>query len=100
MAVCRLLCFLKQTKRSVKLLDSLLAETYIIDVVNRNKIKNDAELNDLFKILASGIGGLTNPQRLANTFQSVKNVSVSPATIKKYIECLSDAFASGAMQPL
>ena len=83
---------LKTDEEKVKLLDSLLAETYIIDVVNRNKIKNDAELNDLFKILASGIGGLTNPQRLANTFLSVKNVSVSPATIKKYIECLSDAF--------
>lgn len=83
---------LKTEEEKVKLLDSLLAETYIIDVVNRNKIKNYSELNDLFKILASGIGGLTNPQRLSNTFQSVKNVSISPATIKKYIECLSDAF--------
>ena len=83
---------LKTDEEKVKLLDSLLAETYIIDVVNRNKIKNDAELNALFKILASGIGGLTNPQRLANTFQSVKNVSINPATIKKYIECLADAF--------
>ena len=83
---------LKTEEEKVKLLDSLLAETYIIDVVNKNKIKNDSELNDLFKILASGIGGLTNPQRLSNTFQSVKNVSISPATIKKYIECLSDAF--------
>lgn len=83
---------LKTEEEKVKLLDSLLAETYIIDVVNRNKIKNDSELNDLFKILASGIGGLTNPQRLSNTFQSVKNVSISPATIKKYTECLSDAF--------
>ena len=83
---------LKTEEEKVKLLDSLLAETYIIDVVNRNKIKNDSELNDLFKILASGIGGLTNPQRLSNTFQSVKNVSISPATIKKSSECLSDAF--------
>lgn len=83
---------LKTEEEKVKLLHSLLAETYIIDVVNRNKIKNDSELNDLFKILASGIGGLTNPQRLSNTFQSVKNVSISPATIKKYIECFSDAF--------
>lgn len=83
---------LKTEEEKVKLLDRLLAETYIIDVVNRNKIKNDSELKDLFKILASGIGGLTNPQRLSNTFQSVKNVSISPATIKKYIECLSDAF--------
>lgn len=58
----------KTEEEKVRLLNSLLTETYMIDVINRNKIKNDAELNDLFKILASGIGGLTNPQRLANTF--------------------------------
>ena len=82
----------KTEEEKVRLLNSLLTETYMIDIINRNKIKNDAELNDLFKILASGIGGLTNPQRLANTFQSVKNVSISSATIKKYIEYLADAF--------
>ena len=83
---------LKTEEEKVKLLNSLLTETYMIDIINRNKIKNDAELNDLTKILASGIGGLTNPQRLANTFLSVKNVSISSATIKKYIEYLTDAF--------
>lgn len=82
----------KKEEEKVRLLNSLLTETYMIDVINRNKIKNNAKLNDLFKILASGIGGLTNPQRLANTFQSVKNVSISSATIKKYIEYLADAF--------
>lgn len=82
----------KTDEEKVKLLNSLLSETYMIDVINRNKLKNDAELNDLFKILASGIGGLTNPQRLSNTFQSVKKISISPATIKKYIEFLADAF--------
>ena len=82
----------KTEEEKVRLLNSLLTKTYMIDVINRNKIKNDAELYDLFKILASGIGGLTNPQRLANTFQSVKNVSISSATIKKYIEYLADAF--------
>lgn len=76
----------------MKLLTSLLTETYMIDVINRNKVKNDAEINDLFKILASGIGGLTNPQRLSNTFQSVKNITISSSTIKKYIEYLADAF--------
>lgn len=64
----------KTEEEKVRLLNSLLTETYMIDVINRNKIKNDAELNDLFKILASGIGGLTNPQRLANTFFSGKYI--------------------------
>ena len=82
----------KTDEEKVKLLNSLLTETYMIDIINRNNVKNDTELNDLVKILASGIGGLTNPQRLANTFQSVKNVSISSATIKKYIGYLIDAF--------
>lgn len=82
----------KADEDKVKLLNSLVSETYVIDIINRNKVKSDAELNDLLKILASGIGGLTNPQRLSNTFQSVKKVSISSATIKRYIEYFSDAF--------
>lgn len=82
----------KTDEEKVKLLNSLLSETYVIDVINRNKVKNDAELNDLLRILASGIGGLTNPLRLANTFQSVNNVGISANTIKKYIEYLAYAF--------
>lgn len=82
----------KTEKEKEKTLNSLLTETYMTDVINRNKVKNDAEINDLFKILASSIGGLTNPQRLANTFQSVKNITISAVTIKKYIEFLGDAF--------
>ena len=82
----------KTDEEKAKLLSRLLAETYLIDVVDRNKVKNDSELNDLLKILASGIGGLTNPQRLSNTFKSVNGVQISPATIKRYIEYLLDAF--------
>ncbi len=82
----------KTEEEKVRLLNSLLTETYMIDVINRNKVKNDAEINDLFKILASGIGALTNPQRLSNTFQSVKNISISASTIKRYIDYLADAF--------
>ncbi len=83
---------LKTEEEKVRLLNNLLTENYMIDVINRNKVKNDAEINDLFKILASGIGALTNPQRLSNTFQSVKNISISASTIKRYIDYLADAF--------
>lgn len=76
----------------VALLNSLLKETYLIDVVGRNRIKNDAELSELFKTLASNVGSLTNPQRLANTFLSVSGVSIGQATIKRYIDSLADAF--------
>lgn len=75
-----------------KLLHSLINETYLIDILNRNKIKNDAELAELFQILASSIGALTNPQKLSNTFKSVKKVSISTTTLKNYIDYLSEAF--------
>lgn len=75
-----------------KLLHSLINETYLIDILNRNRIKNDAELAELFQILASSIGALTNPQKLSNTFKSVKKVSINTTTLKNYIDYLSEAF--------
>lgn len=76
----------------VNLLKSLLKETYIVDILERNKVRNTSELEELLAMLASGIGGLTNPQKLSNTFKTVKNVSINPATLKSYIEFFSDAF--------
>ena len=58
-------------------LKDLLKETYIIDILERNRVKNSAELEELLAMLASGIGGLTNPQKLSNTFKTVKNLSVA-----------------------
>lgn len=75
-----------------EMLKSLLKETYIIDILDRNRVRNTAELEELLAMLASGIGGLTNPQKLSNTFKTVKNVSVSPATLKSYIDYFADAF--------
>ncbi len=80
------------TETKGKLLNSLLKETYLSDILNRNNIKNNEELEDLFNILASNIGALTNPQKLSDTFKSVLNISISPTTIKKYIEYFSDSF--------
>jgi hypothetical protein len=70
-----------------------LAETvFIADVIERQKIRNKAELEELFKILASSIGSPCNPTKLSNTFKSVKNVTISNKTISNYINHLADAF--------
>lgn len=73
-------------------LKDLLKETYIIDILERNRVKNSAELEELLAMLASGIGGLTNPQKLSNTFKTVKNVSIGAPTLKFYIDYFCDAF--------
>jgi predicted AAA+ superfamily ATPase len=43
-------------------------------------------------VLASGIRSLTNPSRLANTFESERQIRIAPDTIDKYIELFMDAF--------
>lgn len=78
--------------RKVEILQELLRETYLCDIKNRNNIKNDAELEKLFCLLASNIGALTNPNKLANTFESEKKIKISHNTIKTYIDYFIDSF--------
>ena len=73
-------------------LKSLFEETYISDIIGRNNIRNKAELEELLNILSSGIGSLTNPRKLSETFKGVKNKTISPITIKRYIDYLCDSF--------
>lgn len=83
----------KNHEEKSKYLKGLFAKTYITDVLERNKIGNDKEvLEDLLNILSSGVGSLTNPTKLANTFKSVKQTSISSTTIGKYLDMLIDAF--------
>lgn len=70
-----------------------LADTvFIADVVERHRVKNKTELEELFQILASSIGSPCNPTKLSNTFKSLKNVVISNKTISNYLTYLQDAF--------
>ncbi|MCM1050118.1 MAG: ATP-binding protein [Clostridiales bacterium] len=73
-------------------LTSLFQKVYISDIVERNKVRNKDELDELVDILASAIGSLTNPSKLAKTFKSVKGKTISDKTLKTYIDYLIDAF--------
>ncbi len=79
-------------EQKVALLDNLLKETYIRDIVKRNKVKNVGEMEALLNILSSAIGSLTNPNKLKNTFKSVGNSKITATTITKYIAYLEDSF--------
>lgn len=75
-----------------KYLRDLFRHTYLKDIRERHNIKNDDDLEELVNIIASSIGGQTNPQKLMNTFKSVKQSTISRETIKRYLEHLEDAF--------
>jgi len=67
-------------------------KVYISDIVERNNIRNTDELEELINILSSNIGTLTNPKKLSDTFNRVKGIKLSQATIKTYLEYLEDSF--------
>lgn len=73
-------------------LRDIFKETYIKDILERNDVRNPVEMEELLDYLASAIGGLTNPKKLADTFKTVKNVSVHPDTIKTYLDYFEDSF--------
>lgn len=76
-----------------KYLSDLFDRTYIKDVLERNSILNDEEvLSILLDVVASGIGSLTNPSRLSNTFKSERHISLSSETIEKYLGYFQNAF--------
>ena len=73
-------------------LENLFTEIYLRDITQRNRVKNIGELEDLLNILSSSIGSLTNPEKLKNTFKSVKKSKITSQTIKKYIDYFEDSF--------
>ena len=73
-------------------LKNIFEETYLTDIKERNRIRNDAELGELLDILSSSIGSLTNPKKLSDTFKSVKQVAMHADTINKYLEYLTDSY--------
>ena len=87
------LCLTMQTQADKSTyLTGLFDTTYLADIINRNNLRGNVEINELTDILASSIGSLINPLKLSNTFASTKNVKLSANTISTYLDYLQDAF--------
>ncbi len=81
----------KTDSEKINYLKNLLSKTYISDVVERNNLKGNIVIDTLIDVLASSIGSLTNPTKLAKTFIS-NGIKTSDVTISTYIDYLIDAF--------
>ncbi|WP_044285729.1 ATP-binding protein [Mesomycoplasma ovipneumoniae] len=74
-------------------LKQLFQQTYIKDILERNKIHNEQQILEiLLDFTSSNIGSLTNPSKLANRFLSEKQIHISSNTIFKYLKFFEESY--------
>lgn len=76
----------------IEYLKNLYTETYLRDIKERYQIKDDENMNNLLDFISSAIGSLTNPSKLAHTFETVKKEKISRTTIGNYLDYICEAF--------
>lgn len=65
---------------------------YLKDIINRHNLSDNSLIGEVLDVIASGISSLTNPKKIADTFASVRQESISDYTVDKYIGLMEDAF--------
>ena len=79
-------------RQKAEYLKNMFANVYLKDVIERNKLQSVDEIGILVDVLASAIGGPTNPSKIANTFASERQMTYNNRTISTHIDHLADAF--------
>jgi len=72
-------------------LDGLYHSILIKDIASRLKIGDVASLDRLTRFLYGNIGSITSTRKIADTMTSVGQ-SISPHTVERYIQSLTDSF--------
>lgn len=77
--------------QKTKYLKQLFRTTYLKDILDRYRIQQVEEFSQLIDFVASAIGSLTNPLKLANTFVT-KGFKLDSRTVNQYLGYLLDSF--------
>ena len=85
-------CTEPDEQKKMTYLQGLFEKTYLTDIKERYHIRGAEVMDELLNVIASGIGGLTNPSKIENTFRSVKGSKLTQTTVKEYLEMLEDSF--------
>lgn len=85
-------CTEPDEQKKISYLQGLFEKTYLTDIKERYRIRGVEVMDGLLNVIASCIGGLTNPSKIENTFRSVKGIKLNQNTIKEYLEMLEDSF--------
>jgi hypothetical protein len=87
-----IVALMSDPEKKISYLKEVFDKIYLSDLKQRHRIKNETEFDELLDVLASGIGTLTNAQKLSNTFRTVNHTPINSNTIKNYLEYYTDSF--------
>lgn len=77
-------------------LQSLFAETYLKDIIERKNIRRKDILDAVVDLLCSSVGSLTTPTNVTNSLNTKRKLNgentVALNTVKSYMDYLADAF--------
>ena len=85
-------CTLTDNRDKEEYLKQLFEKTYLTDIQERYHIRGSELMGELIDVVASGIGGMTNPTKIENTFRTTKGIAIGKNTIADYLEMLEDSF--------
>ena len=83
---------MKTNEEKATYLKNLFNQVYLSDIINRYNLRGNEEVAELVNIIASSVGSLTNPERIANTFNTQKKIKIAQKTISAYFDYLEDSF--------
>ena len=83
---------LKSDTERKSYLEELYRTIYLRDIIERNKIRSPEMVEHLLDVVMSGIGGLTNPNKIADTMNTVAKIDTNNKTVSKHLELLENAF--------
>ena len=72
-------------------LTNLIKTVYLKDIIERKKVQMPDVLENIFEVLSSAVGSLTNPNRISSIMHNHK-IKVDDHTVSNYISYLEDAF--------
>lgn len=73
-------------------LRGLVKSVYLLDITERNDVRNPDSLDSLMSALCSSAGSLTNISKIANTMFTLSGKKTDHKTVERYLDLFQDSF--------
>ena len=84
--------FLPDEAEKARYLTRLFSETYLKDILERNRVDHPEALGMIADELCSSVGSFTNASKISNTLWSEQGIRIDVDTVGSYLEHLTDSY--------